>query len=268
LKNIDCVILDWAGTTIDYGCFAPLEAFIQAFREKNIEITVEEAREPMGMLKRDHIQAILDMPGIQKLWNDEYGENYTKKDIEDLYNKFETKIFEVLKDFTTPIDGVVEIIKYLKSKNIKIGSTTGYTSEMMRVVTREAKTKGYQPDNWVSSDIVKKGRPYPFMIYKNLLDLGVANTNNVIKIGDTTVDIKEGRNAKVWSVGVILGSSELGFSKKEVENLSELELKNEMKRVRKKMYKAGAHFVIDSIKDIPDLLEIIEAKLEIGEKPC
>lgn len=55
----EAVIFDWAGTTVDYGCFAPVQAFIDAFKASGIEPTVEEVRGPMGMLKIDHIRTML-----------------------------------------------------------------------------------------------------------------------------------------------------------------------------------------------------------------
>ena len=65
MKQITCVIMDWAGTAVDYGCFAPLNAFLKVFaEEKGIDITYRQAREPMGLLKIDHIKAILSMPEV------------------------------------------------------------------------------------------------------------------------------------------------------------------------------------------------------------
>ncbi|MEG2987248.1 MAG: hypothetical protein RR809_06720 [Lachnospiraceae bacterium] len=82
----ELVIMDWAGTTIDYGCFGPVRAFVEVFRHFKIEPTMEEVRKPMGMLKRDHIKTMLRMPRIQAMWMEIYqrpsGEadiNYLKK---------------------------------------------------------------------------------------------------------------------------------------------------------------------------------------------
>lgn len=47
--RIEAVIFDWAGTVVDYGCFAPVEAFRQAFEEAGIHPAVEEIRKPMGL---------------------------------------------------------------------------------------------------------------------------------------------------------------------------------------------------------------------------
>ena len=62
------VIFDWAGTTVDYGCFAPVNAFALAFQKFGVTPTVEEIRAPMGMLKRDHIRTMLRMERIARAW--------------------------------------------------------------------------------------------------------------------------------------------------------------------------------------------------------
>lgn len=64
MKKIECVIMDWAGTAVDYGCFAPVSAFIESFRAIGIEITAEEARRPMGLTKIDHVRALFQMTRI------------------------------------------------------------------------------------------------------------------------------------------------------------------------------------------------------------
>lgn len=64
------------------------------------------------------------------------------------------------------------------------------------------------------------------MIYKNMCDLDVASRHSVVKFGDTIADIKEGANAGVWSVGVILGSNELALTRDEVAAMPADELKN------------------------------------------
>ena len=58
MNRINAVILDWAGTTVDFGSFAPTQIFVEAFRQAfAVEITLEEARVPMGLGKWQHIAA-------------------------------------------------------------------------------------------------------------------------------------------------------------------------------------------------------------------
>jgi len=64
--KIETVIFDWAGTAVDFGCFAPVNVFLTIFEDAGVSVTLEEARKPMGMLKIDHIRTMLEMPRIQE----------------------------------------------------------------------------------------------------------------------------------------------------------------------------------------------------------
>jgi phosphonoacetaldehyde hydrolase len=89
MGKIEGIILDWAGTTIDYGCFAPLQVFIEVFENQDVSITAEEARKPMGLLKIDHIRALCEMPRIKKEWMNVHGQEPSDQDIERMYGEFE-----------------------------------------------------------------------------------------------------------------------------------------------------------------------------------
>ena len=78
----ECIIFDWAGTTVDYGCFAPVQAFVEVFKHFGIEPTIKEVREPMGMLKKDHIRTMLQMERISSLWEIKYRRKWTEEDVE------------------------------------------------------------------------------------------------------------------------------------------------------------------------------------------
>ena len=133
---------------------------------------------------------------------------------------------------------------------------------MLDIVAEEAAKCGYQPDIRVTSEKVGKGRPFPFMCYENAIQLEINGMQKMVKVGDTVSDIKEGLNAGMWSVGVILGSNLLGFSEEEVSDIEESTLLTAMEAVRTKFNQAGAHFVIDSIKELPDLIEKINELLQ------
>ncbi len=266
MKKIELAVFDWAGTTIDYGCFAPVKVFLEVFREKGIDVTLDEARAPMGLLKIDHIKAMLSGERVAKLWAEKYKREWTMEDVQEMYGNFEEKLFKILADYTTPVPFCTDTINTLRSMGIKIGSTTGYTQEMMNIVVPLAKKKGYSPDYYITPSSVPAGRPFPYMIYKNMLELKTGDSDCVVKIGDTISDIKEGRNAKVWTVGVLKGSSELGLTEDEVKNLSENELKTKMQEVSAKMLSAGAHMIIEDISKVPAAIEIINNRLANGER--
>lgn len=261
MKKIECVIFDWAGTTVDYGCFAPVSAFVETFAKIGIDITAEEARGPMGLNKIDHIRALFSLERVASDFERKYGRHFNEEDVKARYADFRAALFSTLERYTDPIPGVLETVDILRSKGIRIGSTTGYTSDMMDVVLPAAKSKGYAPDNCVTADNLPAGRPYPYMIYRNMCDLAVPSVSSVIKFGDTISDIREGVNAGVWSVGVVLGSNELGLDESEVSRMDPAELSVRMQDVRMRMYAAGADYVLDSIHGLPALVDAINERM-------
>ena len=257
MKKIECIIMDWAGSTVDYGCFAPVSAFLESFKEIGIEVTPEEARRPMGLTKIDHVRALFNMERIGECFRQKFGREFNEEDVASRYEEFKKRLFATLQQYTDPIPHVIETMETLRKQGLKIGSTTGYTRAMMDVVIPCAEAKGYSPDNCVTSDNLPAGRPYPYMIYQNMCDLAVPYRESVLKYGDTISDIKEGVNAKVWTVGVILGSNELGLTLEEVNALPAAELTIRKQDVRRRMLAAGAHYVIDSVEELPAVIDDI-----------
>lgn len=261
--TIEGVIFDWAGTTVDFGCFAPVNVFLEIFTEAGVDATLAEAREPMGMLKIDHIRAMLRMPRIAEKWQDVHGRAYTEQDIHALYTRFETQLMITLAQYTTPIDGVLETVNWLRNHQIKIGSTTGYTKDMMDVVVVEAKKKGYAPDYLVTpTDLADVGRPYPFMIFENMRKLQLSDVRRVVKVGDTASDIQEALHAGVWAVGVVIGSSEMGVSEADFKQLTKVEQQQLIEQTRETFKRYGAHFTIDTMACLPQVIKRIQNGVE------
>lgn len=259
MRKIEAVIFDWAGTTVDYGSFAPVQAFIEAFEQFGITPTAAEVREPMGMLKWDHIHTMMQMPRITEAWKAHNGRMWEKRDVDAIYERSEQAIFEILHRFGTPKPFVLETMEALRKRGIKIGSTTGYTDEMMAIVTKAAAEQGYAPDVWFCPNHTGNcGRPYPYMIFKNMEALKISSIQAVVKVGDTISDIKEGKNAGVISVGVIEGSSVMGLCQQEYEMLSEEQKEHECSRVRRIYEDCGADYVIRDMSELCALIDDIE----------
>ena len=148
------------------------------------------------MLKIDHIRTMLKMDRIKALWTEKYGKEPGEEEAQALYQIFEEKLLSILHLYADPKPGVVETVNRLRRHGIKIGSTTGYNDKMMEIIVPAAKEKGYEPDVWFSPDSTEqKGRPYPYMIFRNIEALGLKKVRRVLKVGDTVSDIKEGKNA-------------------------------------------------------------------------
>lgn len=263
---IKAVILDWAGTTVDYGSFAPVDAFITAFTSFGIKPTIEEIRAPMGLQKRRHIETMLEGNRLATAWREKYGRQHTEQDVSDIYSLFESALFDVLALHTDPLPGVIEAIARIKELGIVIGSTTGYTQAMMDVVVPKAKQKGYAPDCLVCPDETGGvGRPYPYMLWRNLEKLGISSISEVLKVGDTAADIQEGKNAGCLCVGVLKGSSMLGLTPGELEAKSSVESRFLFDTARKQYCEAGADFVICDIAILPNLIASLNQDKDAAE---
>lgn len=255
---IEAVIFDWAGTAVDYGCFAPVQAFREAFAHFDVPVTMEETRKPMGMLKRDHIRTMLEMERIRDAWRLRYGRDPGEADVDAVYAQFEPKLLGILDRFCEPKPCVLDAVEKLRGMGIKIGSTTGYTDRMMEIVVAGAKRQGYSPDFWISPDGTGGiGRPYPYMIFENLKRLGASSVKSAVKVGDTVSDILEGVNAGVWTVGIVEGSSELGLSREEFHALDAEQRAKNCAAAEKAFREAGADFVIRDLSALPALVEAL-----------
>jgi phosphonoacetaldehyde hydrolase len=262
MKKIECVIMDWAGTAVDYGCFAPVAAFIEAFREKGLTIDTEQTRKPMGLPKIRHIRELLSMPEVNGQFVARNGRDWTVEDVAELNRGFERHLFASLADYTDPIPEVIATLEKLRAEGISVGSTTGYTRAMMDVVIPAARAKGYRVDHCATPDLLPEGRPAPYMIFENMTKLGIPDLDSVVKVGDTIADIKEGVGAKVWSVGVVVGSNEIGLTEEQAAAMPAAEFEERAAEVRRRMLDAGACHVINMIGELPALIETINKHLK------
>jgi phosphonoacetaldehyde hydrolase len=261
------VILDWSGTTVDYGCFAPTVVFVELFGEQGVPITFDEARGPMGTYKRDHIAQIMRMPAVAARWQAQRGRLPDDGDVQTLYEAFIPRQIKCIADYADLIPGVKETVDAYRTRGLKVGSTTGYTREMMTVLLPEVAKRGYSPDSLVCPDEVPGGRPAPWMSFKNAMNLGVYPMEAFVKIGDTVPDIAEGLNAGMWTIGLAKTGNEIGLSEAEINALDPGTLNEKLKAARQKLYEAGAHYVVDCLSDTLPILDRIDARLLDGEKP-
>ncbi len=152
----------------------------------------------MGMAKRPHIAALVSSPRIAEAWRQKHGHPPTDKDIDALYDVFVPKNVSVAADYADLIPGVAEVVRALRAEGVKIGSSTGYTREIMARITPRAAEQGFAPDSLVCTGDTSEGRPSPLMFYKSLIDLNVWPAWSAIKVDDTTVGVAEGLNAGAW----------------------------------------------------------------------
>lgn len=260
-KEIRGVIFDWGGTTVNYGASSAFIAFLEVFQKNDIDITWEEVRQPMGIAKKDHIRVLLQMKRIADLWKEKHGGFPGEKEVEKLFKEYEPTLLKIIPAHSELLKGVIDVIAKLRKKGIKIGTTTSFTPALMKAVQKETKKQGYEPDWIVTPEMVGKGRPYPYMIFKNMEESEIFPPSAWVKVGDTISDMEEGYNAGVWTVGVIEGSSFLGLLQEEYEALSKEEKKGLQKKAKEAFRKAGAHYVIKDLTKLPEVIEKINRKM-------
>lgn len=264
---VQAVVLDWAGTTVDFGSLAPVAAFTRLFALQGIDLSLDEARGPMGTEKREHIRRLCALPRVVAAWRDQYGESPDETTLDRLYQDFIPLQITTIQDHAQLIPGCRETIDQLRVRGIRIGANTGYSREMMEPLARAAAEQGYTPDSMVCATEVPCGRPYPHMSLRNLIELEVETVHASVKVDDTVPGIEEGLNAGMWTVGVAVTGNETGLSLADWEALSPLRQSQHRTGAYRRLLASGAHYVIDSIADLPRCLDAIEVRLAHGEKP-
>lgn len=259
-RAIKAMILDWAGTTVDHGSLAPTQVFLEIFRRRGLEITIAEAREPMGRAKRDHIAMVAGFPRVAALWQAKYGQLPGDADIDAMYRDFLPLQKTTLASAGSEvIRGIPEAVAKLRDWGIKIGSTTGYTRELMHVVAPLAAKGGYWPEVTICSDDVPVGRPAPWMNFLAAQRLNVYPMDSVLVVDDTVVGIEAGRNAGAITVGITQTGNALGLSEAEVAALPPRELRERLATIEAEFLAHGADFTLPSVAAIPELVKRLRA---------
>jgi len=262
---VKAVILDWAGTVVDHGSRAPMGAFQRAFAQFGVEISVADARGPMGMAKADHIRLV--GRSVNAAWRARHGRDFGEEDVAAIFAVFEPMNVAAIREHGALIPGAAEALAALAARGIRIGSTTGYTRPIMAELAPLAAAQGFAPEVIVCAGDLPAGRPAPLQMWHAMAQMGVWPAAAVVKVDDTEVGIAEGLSAGCWTVGVALSGNSCGLSRDELSAVPPGERDALRLKAGGKLKRAGAHFVIDSIADLPPILDDIEGRLLRGERP-
>jgi phosphonoacetaldehyde hydrolase len=253
--RFDLVIFDWAGTMVDFGCCAPVNALLEAFSRHGVTLTEREVRVDMGKTKADHVRALLEQPRVADSWTTVNGAPPSAEDCARLMEELGPLMRSQAALSATLIDGARSTVDALRSAGLRIASSTGYTRDMMQPVLEHAAAQGYVPDHLVCSGETSQGRPSPLMIYKACLDLGVWPLSRVVKVDDSTAGVAEGRAANCFTIGLAASGNGVGLSRAALDALPATERAARITEAGKALYAAGADKVIDSVADLLPVLE-------------
>jgi phosphonoacetaldehyde hydrolase len=259
-QSIRLVVLDWAGTTIDFGSCAPAAAFAGVFARHGVDVTDEEARRPMGLSKREHLVSMLSEPAVAARWLAVHCQPWTVSDVDMMYHEFMPIQLDAIQRHADLVPNLGDVISELRSREIKIAGTTGYFREAAQAAAMRAAEAGFVPDTNACADDVPQGRPAPWMIYRVMESLGVWPPAAVVNVGDTIADIKAGLAAGCWSIGVCDSSSLMGVSQDEYSSMHADQKKQRLTEAENVFRDAGAHAVIHTLSELPSLVDELNEK--------
>ncbi|MEX5574927.1 phosphonoacetaldehyde hydrolase [Pseudomonas lijiangensis] len=265
--QLQAVILDWAGTVVDFGSFAPTRIFVEAFAEFDIDISLRQARGPMGMGKWDHIRALCDQPAVAEQFYKRFGRQPSDADVTAIYERFMPLQIAKVGEHSAPIPGALEAVAMLRERGLKIGSCSGYPKAVMGKVVDLAAAAGYRADHVVATDEVPKGRPSPAQALANVIALGIDDVAACVKVDDTEPGILEGRAAGMWTVALRFSGNFLGLNWEQFQALSQEQLAVERERIDSLFVASRPHYLIDTLADLPPVIEAINERLSRGESP-
>jgi phosphonoacetaldehyde hydrolase len=268
--KVKAAIFDWGGTVVDCGVCAPILTYVELFKQVGVDITEDEARGPMGASSRIHIGKIMEKEAVVRRWKEANGAEPTEEDVDRMVDKFIPQVLSSLQKYSNVIDGVSETISLLRKSpyDLKIGSTTGYPKRVLDVLLNTSSSQGFSPDaSACLSEIPHDMKPSPFMLWTCAVRLGVMPIEAIVKIDDSVNGISEGLSAGCWTIGIAMTSSYVGLTEAQLEEVEKDELRRRMNRAYKHLTNSGAHYVIDTIRELPMVINDINRRLATGEKP-
>jgi phosphonoacetaldehyde hydrolase len=272
-RTVGFVMLDCSGTTMDRYVDAPAIVFVEVFRKYGLEISMPEARAPMGLRKDLHIRAITQIPPVRERFVAKFGRQPDQSDVDKMFADFVPTQIALLRagNYHELLPGTADVVKAMQRQGIKIGVTTGFVRSMLDILLDGAAKQGFLPDSSCAGDEVEMPRPTAYMVIKNLERLGVYNLQSAmrrtIKVDDTVSGAGEGAPL-CWRVAVSKWSNYVADSWDAVRKMSAEELAAREAASKEKLVReSGAHYVIDDLRDLPAVVADVNQRLANGENP-
>ena len=269
---IKACIFDLGGTIVDRYSLTPFIAFKGAFENKNINLCSSLIRQGGCLNKMDYINKICDNITIRAQWYNNYKREITPEDKNEIFRDFSKIQAKQTIERMKIIPQTKKCVQYLKDNNILTGVTTPFDYEQTMRVKSILEVNNVHLDNYVSSSCSDlPGRPEPYMIHENMNKLNLDDPKRIIKIGDTFSGIQEGLNAGCLTIGVSRWSVYMAIDSYEEmmrldnvimngSNNYSLNYHNQQEKIKKSgeiLKGSGAHYVIDTLEELPGIIEHI-----------
>lgn len=291
-ERLEAVVLDWSGTVTDNWVTSVSSAFCDVWHDAGVPITMDEARAPMGLSKELHLKAIAEMPRVAGAWRHIHGDNggISAHDLRRMFRAFVPHQLARLRDPAVHalLPGTVAAVDAMRRAGYTIGMTTGFQRSFVDELSAAAARQGFVPDVNLAADDVARPRPFPDMILANAARLKVSHLHAILKVGrqndidavtdvvlmlfrqvdDTRGGIGEGLSAGCWTCGVAATSVYMNIdSLEQGRRLDAAELRARCAVARQTLLAAGAHYVVDDIRGVPAVADLINRRLQFGDRP-
>lgn len=259
MSRFRAVIFDLGGTLVDKYSMTPLLSFQRVLQNHNLVCSHQTIIKDMGKEKREHISELLRTRENTERWLFRYGRKPQSSDCDKLFEEFTEIQREQTHHHLQILPETLESLRHLRDSGIKIGVTTGFSKELMDIVRDKLSDEHIPVDEWVSSTCLDlPGRPAPHMIYELMRRFQITNPRSILKVDDTNVGLLEGKNAGCLTMGVARWSINMN-----VRSLDEIRMVEEnpevyyekLRRSRKKLYMTKPDYVVDSLKELRNLIE-------------
>ena len=255
---INACIFGLGGTIVDKYALTSYLSLKKVFNNIDIHVDNNLILKNIGIYKNDHIFNIIINQNTTQKWLEKYNEYPDEYDIHNLYKSYNNIHYHYCKNLVTILPETEECIKYLKKNNILIGCTTNYNNISMNIIRNKLNYHNIFLDNYISVDSLNKPKPNPHMIYKTMENFNINNPKNIIKVANSITGIKEGINANCWTVGVARWSMNMGiYTIDETYSIDFNELNDKTNNCKNILKDAGADFVIDTLDELPSIIEKI-----------
>lgn len=221
LKHIKLVVFDMAGTTVDEQNVV-YKTLQKTINTKNLDVSLEEVLEHGA--GKEKYQAIIDI--LQATINLDLNDEFARE----IFNDFQELLDEAYEELEVEtFEGVLDLFSLLRQKDINIALNTGYNSRIANLLLYKLDWElGREYDLLITANDVENSRPNPEMIELARTHFKITKPSQVLKAGDSTVDILEGKNANCGiTVGVLSGA-----------------------QTKKQLEKAKPDLILDSLKDL------------------
>ena len=202
LQPIQLAMFDMAGTTVNDevdGHPLMVISMMRAFAKHGIELAPGLINKHRGKQKSEAIQTLLkEAAELSSADAERVGDNVYY----DFLHELESNLSSI-----SEIDGATELFRHLKSKDIYVGVGSGFPMQVVQAIVSQLGWLDQELLDYVgSAEQIGVGRPNSKMIHDAMERFNITDGSKVVKIGDTVVDVQEGKNAGAWTVAVLTGS--------------------------------------------------------------